>query len=72
MITCDSAADGEFRAPRQPTEECPTHVELAQFYQGEFAAWQQFGPFPTKRAAWDFIKSHGFTAADQGDKWTAY
>ena len=44
-------------------------VELAINHNGRFTGWQSFGPIPSKREAWEFIRSHGFTAADKGDKW---
>jgi hypothetical protein len=44
-------------------------VELAQFINGRFSGWQEFDGFTSKRAAWNFIKSHGYTAADRNDKW---
>ena len=56
--------------------EAPTTVELFGTYRGagrEVSSFsQEFGPFPTKRAAWDFIQSHGLTAADKGDKWIVW
>jgi hypothetical protein len=47
-------------------------VELAQFFNGKFAGWQTFEGFATKRDAWNFIQSKGYTANDKGDKWIAY
>ena len=47
-------------------------VELAQFHNGRFAGWQSFDGFPNRQAAWGFIRSYGYTAADWGDKWMAY
>lgn len=47
-------------------------VELAQFLNGQFAGWQTFDGFPSRRAAWEFIQSKGYTAADKNDKWMAY
>lgn len=47
-------------------------VELAIHYNGKFAGWQKFDGFPSKRAAWEFIKSKGYTAADKNDEWMAY
>lgn len=50
----------------------PHIVELAINRNGQFAGWQEFGPFPTKRDAWNFIQSKGYTAADKNDAWMAY
>lgn len=47
----------------------PYTVELAMHYNGRFSGWQSFGPIATKREAWDFIKSQGYTEADKGDEW---
>ena len=47
-------------------------VELAQFFNGRFAGWQSFEGFTSRAAAWAFIQSKGYTAADKGDKWMAY
>jgi len=44
-------------------------VELAMHYKGRFAGWQEFGPFESKRAAWEFIQSKGYTASDKGEEW---
>ena len=50
----------------------PFTVELAQFRNREFAGWQEFGPFASKREAWDFIKAQGFSDAGKGLDWLAY
>jgi len=56
--------------------DMPYTVELCGLYRSAgrqvTCFWTHFGPFPTKRQAWDFIKSYGYTAADKGEKWLAY
>ena len=50
-------------------------VELAGTYRSGREArtfWQEFGPFPSKSEAWEFIKSQGYTATQKGDMWLAY
>jgi hypothetical protein len=47
-------------------------VELVMRRNGNAVGWQSFEGFPSKRAAWDFIQSHGYTAADKDTCWMAY
>jgi len=47
-------------------------VELVQHCNGQFAGWQSFDGFTDKRTAWEFIKSHGYTAADKDEEWMVH
>lgn len=58
------------------TAPVPHIVELACTYRAAArvatTSWQEFGPFPSREKAWEFIQSYGFTAKDKNEKWMAY
>ncbi len=47
------------------------NIELAIFFNGRFATWQDGPTFTGANAradAWAWLKGRGYTAADKGDK----